>query len=197
MPGWFQATLALYDAPGREVAYDDDYRFHPDPVLHCEIPADGEYVLEIKDAIYRGREDFVYRIAVGELPFVTSIFPLGGPAGAKTAVQVAGWNLPDHSRDDGCDGRRGRASHPVPPPAASYRPTACRSPSTRCPRASNASRTRVAKDAQRVTLPVIVNGRIEEPGDVDVFSFEGRRASRSSPRSSRAGSARRSTRRSS
>ena len=53
----------------------------PIPVLYYEIPADGEYVVEIKDAIYRGREDFVYRITIGELPFVTSIFPLGGPAG--------------------------------------------------------------------------------------------------------------------
>jgi hypothetical protein len=31
-----------------------------------------------RDALYRGREDFVYRIAIGELPFVTDIFPLGG-----------------------------------------------------------------------------------------------------------------------
>ena len=38
-------------------------------------------MIEINDAIYRGREDFVYRITIGELPFVTSIFPLGGPAG--------------------------------------------------------------------------------------------------------------------
>ena len=50
-------------------------------MLYYEIPEDGEYVVEIKDSIYRGREDFVYRITLGELPFVTSIFPLGGPAG--------------------------------------------------------------------------------------------------------------------
>ena len=75
VPGWFQATLALYDADGNELAYADDYRFYPDPVLSYDIPRDGAYVLEIKDAIYRGREDFVYRIALGELPFVTSIFP--------------------------------------------------------------------------------------------------------------------------
>ena len=94
VPGWFQAALALYDAKGNELAYADDYRFHPDPVLHCEIPKDGEYVVEIRDSIYRGREDFVYRITVGELPFVTSIFPLGGPAGAQTTVELKGWNLP-------------------------------------------------------------------------------------------------------
>ena len=81
VPGWFQPVMALYDAKGKEVAYDDDYRFKPDPVIFFEVPKDGEYVFTITDAIYRGREDFVYRVTVGELPFVTSIFPLGGRAG--------------------------------------------------------------------------------------------------------------------
>ncbi len=93
VPGWFQAAVALYDDKGKELAYDDHYRFHPDPVLTCKIPQDGAYVLEIRDALYRGREDFVYRVTVGELPFVTSFFPLGGPAGRKTAVELKGWNL--------------------------------------------------------------------------------------------------------
>jgi hypothetical protein len=38
VPGWFQAVLTLYDAAGKEVAYDDDFRFHPDPVLHYVAP---------------------------------------------------------------------------------------------------------------------------------------------------------------
>ena len=88
MPGWFQAALTLYDSKGREVAYNDDFRFRPDPVLLCQIPADGEYVLEVKDAIYRGREDFVYRITLGELPFVTGIYPLGGQAGRTTTREA-------------------------------------------------------------------------------------------------------------
>jgi hypothetical protein len=94
VPGWFQATLTLSDAKGTEAAYAGSYRFHPDPVLFYEVPEDGEYVLAVRDSIYRGREDFVYRIAIGELPFVTSIFPLGGKTGARTAVEVKGWNLP-------------------------------------------------------------------------------------------------------
>ena len=47
----------------------------------------------IHDGIYRGREDFVYRITIGELPFVTSIFPLGGRVGAPAAIKMKGWNL--------------------------------------------------------------------------------------------------------
>ena len=90
VPGWFQATVALYDAKGKEVGYADDYRFHPDPVLYYEIPADGEYALEIKDSIYRGREDFVYRITIGELPYLTGVFPLGAKLGDKGGVDMAG-----------------------------------------------------------------------------------------------------------
>src|ERR1035437_8645521 len=38
VPGWFQPVLALYDATGKELAYDDDYRFNPDPVIFFEVP---------------------------------------------------------------------------------------------------------------------------------------------------------------
>jgi len=86
--------VALYDAKGKELAYDDHYRFRPDPVISCEIPNDGQYTVEVRDSIYRGREDFVYRISIGELPFVTSIFPMGGPADGRTTVELKGWNLP-------------------------------------------------------------------------------------------------------
>lgn len=66
VPGWFQATLSLHDASGRELAYADDNGFDPDPTLDCVIPSDGEYVVAIKDSIYRGREDFVYRLTIAE-----------------------------------------------------------------------------------------------------------------------------------
>ena len=80
VPGWFQPAVALLDDKGNELAYADHYRFEPDPVLRFEIPKDGEYVVQIKDTLYRGREDFVYRIRLGELPFITGVFPLRGPA---------------------------------------------------------------------------------------------------------------------
>ena len=77
VPGWFQPTVALYDTKGHELAFDDDNGFDPDPVLVCDIAEDGEYTIEIRDAIYRGREDFVYRIAVGEQAFIRQAFSSG------------------------------------------------------------------------------------------------------------------------
>lgn len=175
VPGWFQATLALYDAKGREVAYDDDFRFSPDPVLYYEIPADGEYSVEIKDSIYRGREDFVYRITIGELPFITSIFPLGGRVGSSTPVQLTGWNLPVarltpqaqapglyHLYTSEADRIFSRALFAVDD----------------LPEAQESEPNDQREQAQAVTTPLTINGRIGRPGDSDLFRFEGRAGER-------------------
>jgi hypothetical protein len=173
VPGWFQATLGLTDSSGREVQYADHFLFHPDPVLYYEIPESGAYTLEVHDSIYRGREDFVYRIEVGELPFVTGIFPLGGRAGKRIAVELNGWNLPAGKLTEDTKGK----------PAGVYPITTRHGPlvSNHVPFAVDEMPEVLEKEpnngkekAQRVTLPVIVNGRIDRPGDWDIFRFAGR-----------------------
>ncbi|MBI5396379.1 MAG: PPC domain-containing protein [Verrucomicrobia bacterium] len=172
VPGWFQPVLALYDSTGKEVAYDDDYRFKPDPVLCYEIPKDGEYAFAIYDAIYRGREDFVYRITIGELPFVTSIFPLGGRVNAPVTVAMKGYNLPET-----------KLSPPTKDAEPGIYPIAVRKGgfvSNRVlfaldtlPEAFETEPNNSAASPQKLRLPVIMNGRIDKPGDSDVFCFEG------------------------
>ncbi|MBM3891220.1 MAG: peptidase, partial [Verrucomicrobia bacterium] len=191
VPGWFQATLSLYDANGKEVAYTDDFRFQPDPVIYYEVPADGEYVVEIKDSIFRGREDFVYRITIGETPFITGIFPLGGPVGAKTKVELKGWNLnssPHAPREvSGSDITRSvmttmtvdnkdRAPGVYPlsvrkdKQVSNFAPFAVDTLPECLDQESGSGKSR----PQHVTLPIIVNGRIGKPDDTDVFCFEGK-----------------------
>lgn len=173
VPGWFQAALALHGPDGREVEYAGSYRFHPDPVLEYDVPADGEYTIVIRDSIYRGREDFVYRISIGELPFVTGIFPLGGKQGTQTALQLKGWNLPAAKLTE--DSRRrqpgvytvgvragGLLSNSLPFAVGTMPERLEREPNNQ------------PKKSEQVKLPVIVNGRIDGPGDWDVFRFKGR-----------------------
>jgi hypothetical protein len=93
VPGWFQPTLTLRNDAGKEIAYNDDCGQSPDPVIISKIPESGTYTLEIRDAIYRGREDFVYRISIGELPYIQNYFPIGGEAGTKTKIHLEGVNL--------------------------------------------------------------------------------------------------------
>jgi hypothetical protein len=173
VPGWFQATLALSDAEGNEVAYADDFRFAPDPVIHYEIPESGEYVLEIKDSIYRGREDFVYRIALGEAPFLTSVFPLGGRAGTDTRVKLEGWNLPvSEATLDTKEMSPGIRDIPI----ANGRWVSRGIPFAidTLPECLETEPNNEKRKAQSLVLPMIVNGRIDRSGDWDVFRFKGR-----------------------
>jgi hypothetical protein len=173
VPGWFQATLALYDAEGKEVAFADDYRFDPDPVLLYEVPKDGVYTLEVHDSIYRGREDFVYRVAVGEQPFITRSFPLGGRRGSKAIASIDGWNL---------SGKK--LSLPTPFEAGTIRETVLRqkeqlsNPVTYVvdvlPESGDTEPNDTSQKAQPIELPLIVNGTVAKPGDVDVFQFNGK-----------------------
>ena len=170
VPGWVQATVGLYDAKSNEVAFADDYKFRPDPVIFFTIPKEGAYFLKIHDSLFRGREDFVYRMTIGEEPFITSIFPSGGQIGTKTPVRLTGWNLPFTQAE--LDFRNqlpgiypfqmNKISNPVPllldtlPERFEVEP--------------NGAKT----NAMAVALPIIINGHIDQSGDWDVFSFNGK-----------------------
>ena len=167
VPGWFEATLTLLDPKGREVASAERYRFRPDPVIHFQVPHDGSYTVEVRDSLYRGREDFIYRLTLGELPFVTSVFPLGGKLGEKSQLTVNGWNLPEKSlaqqnKEIGLHFLTGKFANAVPFSVDDL------------PEQSTRKGIRTPATAQAVTLPVILNGCLSQPGEHAVFKFEGR-----------------------
>ena len=93
VPGWFQPVIKIVDSKGKEVAFSDDYYHYVDPVIMVSLPKDDDYTLMIHDAIYRGREDFNYRIQLGVIPFVTGRYPAYGVAGKKIKQQIEGVNL--------------------------------------------------------------------------------------------------------
>jgi len=173
VPGWFQATLTLYDGTGKEVAFSGAFRHRQDPVLYYEVPQDGEYVVEIHDSIYRGREDFVYRITVGEVPFVTGVYPMGGRAGTEVEAELHGWNLVNKTLKANVTVDRGRPFRWFLVPQGEQ-------VSVRVPLAIDMLNEVMEKEsndtletAQAVTTPIIVNGRIDKPDDVDLYCFEG------------------------
>ncbi len=173
VPGWFQAVLRLFDAKGNEVAYNDDFRSDPDPLIYYEVPADGEYVLTINEALFRGRESFVYRITAGEMPFVTSIFPLGARVGEPGDIEMTGWNLEKSSiAPPPKEARPGK--HLVAATngtlASNYLPFALDT----LPECLDTEPNDDPSKAQKVTLPIIVNGRMDHPGDWDVFQVDGK-----------------------
>lgn len=172
VPGWFQAVVALYDEEGREVAYQDDYKFNPDPVLFFDVPKSGTYTLSIKDSIYRGREDFVYRIALGELPFITAIFPLGAQQGREVDIALAGRNLPKSRLSGKLPAAAGNVRH-ISVKKSGYRSNSMPFAIGDLPEIFEAEPNNSPEEAQPVERPLVVNGRIQQAGDVDWFSFQG------------------------
>jgi len=173
VPGWFQAVVALTNSQGQEVAYADDYHFDPDPVLFYKIPYDGEFRVKVRDSIYRGREDFVYRITVGELPFLTGLSPLGATAGSKANIQFHGGNL----------GTEKNLKFTAPEKPGTVLLHATNGPwrsnyipfhIDNVPEVAEREPNDSLGSATELKPPMIVNGRIEERGAVDYYRLKGR-----------------------
>ncbi len=173
VPGWFQATLTLYDSKGNKVAFADDFLFNPDPVMYFEIEKSGEYEIEIRDSIYRGRKDFVYRVSVAESPFITGIFPLGGQVGKKLEPELIGWNLDqstialDTSSEFDVVGKSSLTTQRGISNTITYGLDVL-------PSVFESEPNNDAAQAQSLQLPIVVDGRVVESGDQDIYSFEGK-----------------------
>ncbi len=169
VPGWNDLCLTLREGGGREMMTVDDNGSDPDPVLIFQPPHDGEYVLEARDVLLRGREDWVYRLNIGELPQVTRVFPLGGRRGTTTKVRVWGVNLPVQALE-------------VPLAASSLNFMRVRVPGKPASNefwfaagdydeVSAAPGGQTPETAQKVEWPAVVNGQIARPGQVDYYQI--------------------------
>ncbi len=168
VPGWFQATIRMLDDNGSELAFADRFEQFPDPVMFFTVPADGNYTIQLQDAIFRGRDDFVYRLTVSDSPFITHQFPLGGKVGESTPVKLAGLNLAEtQSLIDG----NGAINTPISlgknHPAGHF---------YMLNELDEIFKTAAADEAagQPVNLPVIINGKIDQNQQTSSFQFRGK-----------------------
>lgn len=177
VPGWFQSVVSLYDDEGAEVAFCDDFMLSVDPTLIYTVERTGRYYLKIHDSIYRGREDFVYRIDLGVIPFVTSIFPLGGERGKSTAVEVRGVNLGKKPRmsvnpaDDADERMRVRYSQPkLGASNEIYFQT--QSGLNECIIDESKTPANSAQEAILIAADDVINAKIDQPLDVDWYAVD-------------------------
>ncbi|MGE0758074.1 MAG: hypothetical protein AB7O38_13680 [Pirellulaceae bacterium] len=83
------AVVRLLNAKGDELLLaDDDLSYGADSRFAYTIPADGDYVLEIRDNQFRAKAR--YRLRVGDFPLVSAPHPLGGRAGSTMRFQFTG-----------------------------------------------------------------------------------------------------------
>ena len=165
--------LVLQDAKGAEVANSGQGN-GLDSVLDYTALEAGKYTLYIRDIRYKGGKGFRYRLSVGELPYLETIFPLGGQRGTDNAIAVTGANLEtvnaiqvaiDPQTPTGQQTLRvqtpsGLASNPHPFSIGSLVEMGETEPNN------------TAEKANAINAPITINGKIDESGDIDQFSFE-------------------------
>ena len=165
--------LVLKDANGAEVA-NSGQGIGLDSILDYTAMEAGKYTLHIRDIRYKGGKGFRYRLSIGELPYLETIFPLGGQRGTDNAITVTGANLEtvnaiqvaiDTETPTGQQTLRvqtpsGLASNPHPFSIGSLAEMGETEPNN------------TAEKANAVNAPITINGKIDESGDVDQFSFE-------------------------
>ncbi|WP_240906948.1 hypothetical protein [Paludisphaera rhizosphaerae] len=150
-------------------AADDTPGLLTDARLIAELPEDGDYIVEISDSRYAGGGRPVYRLVIGEVPVAEEVFPLGGRNGETVGLELRGGTFPE--------------LHPAVARLAPLAHTFSHWPrltvdgldveSLRSLTVSDLPELRepVSPDAApiRVAAPVVLNGRIDTPGDEDRF----------------------------
>ncbi|MEK6258506.1 MAG: PPC domain-containing protein [Planctomycetota bacterium] len=137
------------------------------PALRFTAPADGEYQVRIHDTAFGGLQDHVYRLTVTAGPSLDAVYPLGGRRGAKTRLELSGVNLPQPA-----------VEITLPDEGAEF---VWRLDDAK----SSWGEVRLDLDdfdellevepndmaPQSCSVPGVLNGRIQLPGDVDVWRF--------------------------
>lgn len=165
--------LVLRDANGTEVA-NSGLGNAFDSVLDYTVPETGKYTLHIRDIRYKGGAGYAYRLSIGELPYLETIFPLGGQRGTENTVTVTGANLDTVASIQisiGAETPAGEQSLRVQTPsglATNPHPFAIGNWTEMVETEPN----NTTGNATAVTTPITLNGKIDKSGDVDYFSFE-------------------------
>jgi hypothetical protein len=165
--------LQALDARGRVLAENDDAG-GPDSRLRFTAPEDGTYTLRIRDVNSHGGQGYVYRLTVTADPVLDAVYPLGGRRGGKFALSLSGQGVPAAPVE---------VALPADAPAAfAYRFTASGKTSNPIaldvddlPEQLEAEPNDTPAQARAVSLPAVVNGRIDRPGDVDFWGFSARK----------------------
>ncbi len=171
VPGWFQAVIGIKDARNnKEVAFVDDFQNNPDPTMIFKVPRDGEYIIYIRDAIYRGREDFVYRMKIGKFAVVNNIYPRGGfKYNEKQFIRVNGTYLPKKILNiDNTKLKLGINNINYDGGTLKYHVSKYNGVDAR-------NSNLVMKNAYKVKFPTVINGRVTSKNNIHYYKFNGKK----------------------
>lgn len=155
-------VLRILDGKGNQLARSDDAAGAGlDPRIEFKFPKEGYYYVEVRDSRYSKQEQNFYRLKMGSYSFADAIFPLGGQRGTTAAVTYSGGNL----------------TAPVKatldlPKTSEYTMAALPKSQAMPLLFAVSDMTEVIEPSAAVEAPVVINGRLDKPGEVDKFKIK-------------------------
>ena len=146
--------------------------------LGCTCPREGVYALTVRDRDYRGGAGMHYRLHVGDIPIITSVFPLGLQRGTETEIHLEGVHLGSvksvrvKAPADAAPGTR------LPVGVTTPQGAPLGNASVVVGEFAETVRGRSADEAQRVAVPGTANGRIDRPGQSEIWWFAAKKGQR-------------------
>ena len=168
----FDPYVAILDAKRFELAAGDDSPLTAqDGGCSVVVPADGKYVVQVRDSAYGGSGACQYRLHVGTFPRPTAVIPAGGKPGEELEVTFLGdpsgpikqkVKLP--AADDGQFRVHCQTADGVHPAGLKFRVTDL-------PNTVETGTNNAAAAATPGPAPGAFHGVVAKPGEVDYFKF--------------------------
>lgn len=173
----YDPLLIISKADGTPLTTVDDIAFsRQDPVASILAPADGKYLISIKDSTNAGPGECAYLMNIGHFPRPLAVYPPGGPAGSEVKLTFIGdptgpiektVKLPAEPQEQ-FEVFAEQGGQIAPQPNL-----------IRVSRMVNALEVEPNDETARTQaaqqLPVAFNGIIEKAGDVDFFKLTARK----------------------
>ncbi|MEX2288323.1 MAG: PPC domain-containing protein, partial [Planctomycetaceae bacterium] len=164
--------VAILDAKRFELAAKDDSPLLlQDAAATIVAPADGPYIVQVRDSAYGGNGSCNYRVHIGTFPRPTGVYPAGGKIGEEIEVRFLGdaageftakYKLPAAVEED--YGLLAAADGVVAPSENSFR-------LSEQPNVLEVEPNNAPAQSTSAQLPLAFNGVIGVVGDVDFFKF--------------------------
>ena len=166
------SSLRVFDSAAHELACSFDTA-DVDATIEFKAPVDGDYFLQLHDVKYGGGPDFTYRLTCGRIPYADAIFPMGGQRGQQVEISFSGQNMEGSAKlslklDPAAP--LGRMDVRASTPLGQTNPMPFEV--SDLPEFIEQEPNNKVENATPVTIPSIMNGRIGEVRDRDVFKFK-------------------------
>ncbi len=167
--------LEIFDSEGKLLLANNGLDSGSDPFIAFTVPRAGQYTARVLESTLEGSLDHAYRLTIGALPYVTGWWPLSVPANKESTVHLVGHNLTKDTVSVTA-GESGEVMLPLD--SGDYRSrVAMKVTASTLPEVAEVEPNDTVAQAQPLTIPASVNGRLMVPGnpdaaDADLYSFE-------------------------